>query len=148
MPLTLVAEESPGGRHFLKGGYRGTLLGAHDWFASPLGPPDQWPDRLIFLVDIIHASKAPMFLLWGPERTLIYNDAYIPVLGHKHPSAVGKGIFEVWPEVRAQIEPVVDQAYAGQSSYFEDLPVTLHRREQPEQAFFTFAYNPVRAASG
>jgi hypothetical protein len=61
---------------------------------------------------------------------------------------LGRGFFEIWPEVRDQIEPVIDQAYAGQSSYFEDMAVVLHRREQPEQTYFTFSYSPVCDASG
>jgi hypothetical protein len=109
---------------------------------------EHWPERLTSLIEVVLASKTPMFLLWGAERTFLYNDAYIPVLGHKHPWALGQGLFEVWPEVRELIEPVIEQAYAGQSSYFEDLPVVLHRSGQPEQTYFTFSYTPVRARAG
>jgi PAS domain S-box-containing protein len=126
----------------------GRLISGHDWSSSPLTALGQWPDRLLFLVEVMLASKVPMFLLWGPDRTFIYNDAYIPVLGQKHLWALGRSFFEIWPEVRDQIEPVIDQAYAGQSSYFEDMAVVLHRREQPEQTYFTFSYSPVCDASG
>jgi PAS domain S-box-containing protein len=126
----------------------GALIRAHDWSSSPLGHPERWPERLGYLIEVILASKAPMFVLWGPERTVIYNDAYIPVLGYKHPWALGRGIFDIWPEVRERIEPVIDQAYAGESSYFEDMPVVLRRREQPEQTYFTFSYSPVHGRSG
>jgi PAS domain S-box-containing protein len=148
MPLTFVAEARPSGRHFLTEGKMSALLSAYDWSASPLGQPDEWPDRLTSSVEIVLASKIPMFLLWGPERIFIYNDAYIPVLGQKHPWALGRGFFEVWSEVREIIEPVIDQAYAGQSSYFEDLPVVLHRRVKPEQTYFTFSYSPIRVKAG
>jgi PAS domain S-box-containing protein len=124
------------------------ILQAHDWSATSLGPLNRWPDHLATLVELVLASKAPMFLLWGPEHTFIYNDAYIPVLGQKHPGALGRGMFAVWPEIRELIQPIVDQAYAGQASYFEDLPVVLHRGEKPEQTYFTFSYTPIRAASG
>ncbi len=62
----------------------GRLISGHDWSSSPLTALGQWPDRLLFLVEVMLASKVPMFLLWGPDRTFIYNDAYIPVLGQKH----------------------------------------------------------------
>ena len=125
-----------------------SLINSYGWASSSVGLPEQWPDRLAFLVEVLLASNMPMFLLWGPERTFIYNDAYIPVLGQKHPWALGRGFFEVWPEVRNIIEPVIDRAYAGQPSYFEDLPVVLHRGELPEQTYFTFSYSPVREVTG
>lgn len=124
------------------------LVSGYDWASSPLGALHHWPDRLIFLIEVMLASKVPMFLLWGPDRTFIYNDAYIPVLGQKHPWALGRCFFEVWPEVREMIEPVIDQAYSGQSSYFEDLAVVIRRHEQPEQTYFTFSYSTVRDATG
>jgi PAS domain S-box-containing protein len=126
----------------------GEIIRAHQWSSSPLGEPSLWPDRLLSPVEVVLSSKFPMFLIWGPDRTFIYNDAYIPVLGQKHPWALGRGFFEIWPEVQEQVEPIIDQAYAGQSSYFEDLPVVLHRSSLPEQTYFTFSYNPVRDRDG
>ncbi len=148
MPLTLVAESDRSPTPAFDGGHIGPLIGTRDWSSSPLGPVEHWPERLTSLIEVVLASKTPMFLLWGAERTFLYNDAYIPVLGHKHPWALGQGLFEVWPEVRELIEPVIEQAYAGQSSYFEDLPVVLQRSGQPEQTYFTFSYTPVRARAG
>jgi PAS domain S-box-containing protein len=148
MPLTLAAEALPVPHDEAADGAMGALVRDRDWSASPLGPVCDWPDRLVSLVEVVLASKAPMFLLWGPERTFIYNDAYIPVLGQRHPWALGRGMAEVWPEVQEQIGPIIDQAYSGRSSYFEDLPVVLHRAGQPEQTSFTFSYTPVRHRSG
>ncbi|MFC1456492.1 PAS domain S-box protein [Microvirga arabica] len=147
LPIPAV-KSSVSTRHFLSGGQMGAFISGHDWSTTSLDPVGEWPDRLTFLVDVMLASKVPMFLLWGPDRIFIYNDAYIPVLGQKHPWALGRGFFEIWPEVRDQIQPVIDQAYAGQSSYFEDKAVVLHRRGSPEQTYFTFSYSPVHDASG
>ncbi|HEX2554289.1 MAG TPA: PAS domain S-box protein [Microvirga sp.] len=149
MPFALAAEPRlPAHAGVAAGGRMQDLIAAADWSDSPLGPTADWPDRLTFLVEVVLASKAPMFLLWGPERILLYNDAYIPVLGRKHPWALGRGMFEVWSEARALIAPVVDRAFAGEPSYFEDLPVVLHRHGEPEQTCFTFSYTPVRGRSG
>jgi len=148
MPHLQTVEAGASAPCFSNGGQMGNLVNGYDWASSPVGLPEQWPDRLTYLVEVMLASKAPMFLLWGPERIFIYNDAYIPVLGQKHPWAFGRSFFEIWPEVRNLVEPVIDQAYAGLSSYFEDLPVVLRRREQPEQTYFTFSYTPVRDKTG
>lgn len=95
------------------------------------------------VIKMIMASPFPMFVLMGPTRNLIYNDAYIPILGARHPQARGRPYFEIWPEVRSVIEPVIDRAFGGQASLFEELAVTLER-PRPETAWFTFSYSPVR----
>jgi len=70
---------------------------AKDWSATELGPPATWPQSLRSIVALIFASGKPMFVVWGPSRTLLYNDAYVPLLGSKHPSALGQPYFSVGP---------------------------------------------------
>ncbi|WP_217352570.1 PAS domain-containing protein [Sphingomonas sp. ID1715] len=115
--------------------------------SAVLGPADTWPRALANLVDVIAASPFPMFVLWGETRVLLYNAAYVPILGPHHPDAMGRPFFEVWPEIRELIEPVVAATLQGEPSLYENLPVTLHRPE-PEAAWFTFAYSPVRDDHG
>jgi hypothetical protein len=40
------------------------------------------------------ASPQPMFMAWGPARTWLYNDAFIPILAAKHPAALGRHALE------------------------------------------------------
>ncbi len=68
----------------------GALMRAHDWTASPLGPPEAWPQSLRTVVGLLINSKFPMFLAWGPELAFLYNDGYAPILGAKHPAALGR----------------------------------------------------------
>ncbi|WP_097093447.1 PAS domain-containing protein [Novosphingobium sp. Chol11] len=105
------------------------------------------PMSVRLITGVIADAPFPMFILIGETRRLVYNSAYIPILGPHHPSAMGRPFFEVWPEVRDVIEPAVDLAFAGEATRFEDLPVTLHRPE-PGPAWFTFSYSPVRDESG
>jgi len=35
------------------------------------------------------ANRFPLLLWWGPNYISIYNDAYVPILGKKHPEALG-----------------------------------------------------------
>ena len=46
-----------------------------DWAATPLGPPEGWALPLRTLLGVMLGSNQPMFVAWGPERTLLYNDA-------------------------------------------------------------------------
>src|SRR5690349_24219769 len=59
------------------GGEMGERIRAFDWCATPLGKPARWPQALRTLVNLLLASKQPMFLGWGPKRTWLYNDAFI-----------------------------------------------------------------------
>lgn len=88
-------------------------------------------------------SGFPMFVVWGPERTFLYNDAYVPILGQRHPQAFARPFFLVWPEVEEVIAPVINAAFASQESFFEDLEVTLTRTGAAERAWFTFSYSPI-----
>ena len=126
----------------------GARLSAWGEAQGGFGPPEAWPTALQNAVGLILGSGFPMFVVWGPERILIYNDAYIPILSGKHPAALGHSFWKVWPEVRPQIEPVIEAAFAGRASFFEDLEVALNRHGHPEPAWFTFAYSPIHDADG
>lgn len=81
---------------FLAGGCAmGALMRAHDWSRSPLGEPDQWPTSLRTVVALSLHASTPMFLVWGKELALLYNDAYLEILGSRHPAALGRPLAEV-----------------------------------------------------
>jgi len=120
---------------------------AFDWSGSPIGPPGTWDNALKTLVPIMLASNQPMFVVWGPSRTLLYNDAYCHILGDKHPGALGRDFLEVWHEIRADLEPLVAGAYAGEPFQMDDIQLWLERRGYREEAHFSFFYSPVRGDS-
>jgi PAS domain S-box-containing protein len=124
------------------------LIRNHDWSGSPLGPPAKWPASLRTLVGFMLTSRFPMFLVWGDELTCLYNDAYAPILGTKHPAALGRRFQEVWFEIWEDIRPLVEQALSGEAVYHENLPLTMLRKGYEEQAYFTFTYSPVRDEAG
>ncbi len=130
------------------GGQIGALMRECDWSESPLGKPADWPQPLKTLVGLMLVATQPMFVCWGPERTFLYNDPYAPILGVKHPDALGRPFHDVWPEIRAEVEPLFEQVFAGEPVHMDNLPLTLHRGGRPEEAHFAFSYTPVRDASG
>lgn len=131
-----------------QGGVTGALMRSLDWTKSPLGPPELWSQPLRTLVDVILDSKFPMFVAWGPELGFLYNDAYAVILGAKHPTALGARFQDIWSEIWDDIHPIIEKALKGEASYFDNLPLTVHRKGQDEQAWFTFSYAPVRDESG
>lgn len=119
-----------------------------DWAGTPLGPQEVWPQSLRTAVDILLGSGHAMQLAWGPARTVIYNDAYVPMLGGHHPRALGIPFPEAWPEIWDEIAPLVDRVFAGETVRFEDMPLTLTRHGYPEETWWNFSYSPVRDESG
>ena len=75
------------------------LVESLDWSRTPLGPREQWPQSLLSVVNIVLTSRYAMWMGWGPELTFLYNDAYRPTLGLKHPWALGSSAMKVWAEI-------------------------------------------------
>ena len=115
-----------------------------DWTATPLGPPGTWPTALRTLVDVLLGSKQPMFVAWGSEHTVLYNDGYGEILGRKHPDALGQPFLEVWSEIQDDLGPLVEQIYAGQAVHMDDISLVLERHGFPEETHFAFSWTPVR----
>jgi hypothetical protein len=130
------------------GGEMGARMRAHDWMTSPLGPPERWPQSLRTTVSLILNSRFPMFVAWGPELGFLYNDDYVPILGAKHPAALGRPFAEIWDEIWSEIGPLAERALAGEATFHEDMPLTMLRKGYEEQTYFTFSYSPVRDESG
>jgi PAS domain S-box-containing protein len=125
-----------------KGGELGALMRAHDWSTSPLGSPESWPQSLRTTVSLMLGSRFPMFLAWGQDLGFLYNDAYAPILGTKHPEALGRRFADIWSDIWQDIKPFIDKALFGEAVWFENLPLTMHRNGYDEQAYFTFSYSP------
>ncbi len=136
-------------RSFLEGGGEvGALMRARDWSLTPLGDPSGWPQPLRTLVSVMLGSQQPMFVAWGPARTMLYNDGYAALCGKRHPAALGQTFSEVWFDLLDQVGPILDRAYMGQSTQMDDIQFTMLRNGYPEEAHFSFSYTPVRDEAG
>lgn len=134
---------------FLSGdGEVAALMRAHDWSTSPLGAPQQWPDALRVLVGVILASKQPMYLLWGDDQIIVYNDAYTPILAGRHPASIGKSIREIWADSWPDISDLINRACQGEAIYRDDFEVVLNRNGREQLANFKFSYTPIHNRSG
>ncbi|WP_207461573.1 PAS domain S-box protein [Azospirillum sp. SYSU D00513] len=130
------------------GGGAAALIAAQDWSASPLGPPEGWPQSLRAVVELVLSSRQAMFVAWGPDLAFVYNDAYAPIFGERRPAAMGLPFAQVWADIWEQILPLVERTLAGEASWYEDLLIPMARRGFREEAWFTFSYTPVRDESG
>jgi PAS domain S-box-containing protein len=132
----------------LGGGQAGELMRGLDWSATPLGRPESWPQALQTLVAVMLGSAQPMFVAWGPSRTMLYNDAYALICGRRHPAAMGAPFPTVWFDIMDEVGPILERAFAGEATHMGDIAFTLHRNDYPEEAHFAFSYTPVRGEYG
>ncbi|MBE1461756.1 SpoIIE family protein phosphatase [Kibdelosporangium phytohabitans] len=132
------------------GGKTGEQFAAYDWASHPLGPVDSWPAETRSLVAVALTSRFPIVLWLGAEDLyLVYNDAYLPVLGEKHPAALGMPGQEVWWDIWDSIGPMLGGVVAsGQSTWSDDLLLPVVTAGQPRERYFTFSYSPIITSSG
>src|SRR6188768_65019 len=79
------------------------LMRAHDWSRSDVGSPQGWPQSLRSVVNLMLGSGFPMFVAWGPNLEMLYNDAYAEILGRKHPASLGTAFEKVWYDILEDI---------------------------------------------
>ena len=132
------------------GGEMGERIRALYWGETALGPVQEWPQSLRSAVSILLPSKAQIVLFWGPDLVTLYNDAYRPVFGAKHPRVLGLPARDAWSEIwdtglRELFEGVLR---TGEAFWGKDLPFVLERHGFPEETFFDVSYDPVRDESG
>jgi hypothetical protein len=132
------------------GGEMAGLIRGFDWSGTALGPIEAWSDTLVTTVNLLLASRHPMFLWWGPDLIQFYNDGYRPsIRADKHPSAVGQRGVECWPEIWPIIFPQIDAVMArGESSWNTNQLVPINRNGKLEEVYWTYSYSPVRDETG
>src|SRR6476661_289697 len=118
-----------------------------DWAQTPFGPVKTWPQSLRTAASMVLGSTLPMFLGWGPDFLLLYNDGYAEILGDRHPCQ-GQPAREIWADAWPRIEPNARRAMAGETLFFESEPRILRRGGREEMVWLTFSYTPVIGEQG
>lgn len=120
-----------------------------DWSETPFGPIDTWPQSLKTVAALMLESRFAMVVAWGPDFRFLYNDRYRPVLGNKHPEALGKPARDIFPEVWDDIiGPLFQRTRRGEAVMADDLYIPLHRHGYLENCYFSISYSPIRDESG
>jgi two-component sensor histidine kinase len=133
----------------LGGGEMGALVRALDWSKTSLGPTSGWPAHLKAAVSLMLPAQAQIVLFWGPEFVAVYNDAYAPTIGDKHPRALGRPARENWAELWDDLEPLLRRVLeTGETVFAKDRPFYIERRGYPENVYFDISYSPVWDEAG
>ncbi|TFI58633.1 response regulator [Sphingomonas parva] len=125
------------------------LMRAHDWAATPLGPPERWASGLKAAIRLLLTSRFEMWLGWGPDIHFFYNDAYRPTLGIKHPQSLGMPTrvlwAEIWDDIKGRLQTVYEK---GEATWDRALLLLLERNGYPEETYHTFSYSPLIGETG
>ncbi|MDB5051355.1 MAG: histidine kinase [Fibrobacteres bacterium] len=131
------------------GGEMGSLIRAMDWDQTPLGPISGWPPSLLAAVSMILTNRLAMHIIWGPDLIEIYNDAYRPILGSKHPAALGRKAegnwSEVWDFYGAHLRGL---RLSGKATLYESQLFSVLRHGFLEECYFTANDSPIWDESG
>ncbi|KAF1045926.1 chemotaxis protein CheB [Xylophilus sp.] len=124
-------------------------LRAVAWESSALGQVLHWPAALKAVAAAMLGSGFGTCIAWGPDFSQLYNDAWIGVLGSKHPGAAGTSSHvtwrEHWPSLAATYRRVLE---TSQTSYVEDFLLELRRHGYTEEAYVTLSCSPLADDSG
>src|SRR5262245_29761943 len=122
----------------------GERIRAFDWSKTAIGSPETWSPALRMMIRFLLANRLPWLLWWGPQYVSIYNDSYCPVLGTKHPWALGQPLRECWKEIWHVLQPLVDTPFkGGPATWNDDILLEINRHGFVEETHFTIAYSPV-----
>ena len=126
------------------GGEMGALMRSIDWAKTPLGPVADWSHALRTTVGLLLRNRFPLLLWWGPQFVQIYNDAYRPIPGSKHPKSMGQQAADCWAEIWHVIGPMVEAPFRGEpATSSDDLELLIARKGFLEETHFKVAYSPV-----
>ncbi|MCP1832091.1 MULTISPECIES: HWE histidine kinase domain-containing protein [Bradyrhizobium] len=94
-------------------------------------------------------AKAQIVLFWGAEFVALYNDAYAPTIGQKHPKALGRPARDNWAELWDDLGPLLRRVLdTGETVFAKDRPFYIERHGYPETVYFDISYSPVQNEAG
>jgi hypothetical protein len=120
-----------------------------DWVNTPLGAMSGWPPELRNVVNMCLNDIHPCMLLWGENVTMLYNAAYVQLIGAMHPTALGKSARVVASEYWHTFQPLVDHINnTGQSVCDNEVPIFVNRHGFLEETYWSFQFIPVLDSNG
>ena len=128
----------------LGAGEMATLVRSYDWSSTSLGPISCWSAELVTIVNLTLCTPSPARAMWGSDFILIYNDAYIPIPGPRHPEALGKSARVVYRESWHVVGPLLEEAFlTGRTLFHEKLLVPLPTRNGVRDFYLNYSFNPI-----
>lgn len=98
---------------------------------------------------IVQAPTAICVLEGTDYKLKISNDAYLSIIAKTREEAIGKPLFELLPEVKEQISPLLKEMIESKQPFYgNEYLVPLVREGKLTDAYFNFVYQPVFLEDG
>lgn len=130
------------------GGEMGERIRAHDWAATPFGPLATWPQSLRSALSICLNSQFPTAIYWGPDLRVLYNDAWAPIPGPRHPDALGQPAKQLWADIWHVIGPQLERVMTGEGFAAYDQMLPMQRFGSVEETYWNYNFSPIRGEHG
>ncbi len=122
---------------------------AHDWPNHALGPVETWPQSLRSALSICLHSAFPTAIYWGRDLCLLYNDAWAPIPGPRHPDALGAPAREVWADIWHIIGPQMQSIMdTGEGLFAERQMLPMARFGAPAETYWNYSFSAIRGEDG
>lgn len=113
------------------------------------GKPGEWSVPLRMAANLCLTTTTPTAIYWGPELRLIYNDAWVPIAGEKHPWAIGKRASDVWSDIWHVIEPQLRSVMeTGRAFAVADQLLPMERGGRIQQTHWDYSFAPIWGEDG
>ncbi len=120
-----------------------------DWQGSSFGPIIDWPHELQSTLALCLNTDIPTAIYWGKDLRLLYNDAWAPIAGEKHPWALGRPASEVWSDIWHIVEPQLNSVIQGRKGFrVADQMLPMLRGGRVQNTHWDYSFAPVFAAGG
>ncbi|WP_263263872.1 ATP-binding protein [Pseudomonas sp. RIT-PI-S] len=131
------------------GGDMGARIRAFDWSSTPLGAPQGWPQSLQSALSICLNSSFPTAIYWAGDFRLLYNDAWAPVPGERHPAALGQPGEHVWQDIWHIVGPQLQRVWeTGEGLTVFDQALPMVREGVVTETYWNYSLTPVRGEAG
>ena len=122
---------------------------AIDWEKTSFGAEADWPQELRMALSLCLATTLPTALYWGDDLRLLYNDAWAPIAGEKHPWALGRPAREVWADIWHVIEPQLHAVLqTGQGFSVTDQMLPMQRGGRIQLTHWDYSFAPIFGQNG
>ena len=125
------------------------LIRVHNWSSTPLGPIEDWSETLLLSVNLMLSCGFPSLVFWGKELVQLYNDAFIPLLAERHPSALGLTAEECWWDAWQIVGPNLKRVMNdGDTVFHENTVVPIVRDGRLQDIRWNYSYSPIFGKRG
>jgi signal transduction histidine kinase len=101
-----------------------TSAGSIDWSVTSLGSTEHWPQSLRTVLSLCLSFPAPACLVWGAERTSLFNERYEAFCAAQGSPSPGQDFAECWRAQWSTISPAFERARRGEPALIDiSLPV-------------------------